>query len=91
MVEQKLIDGIKAAREKLEPATLGVGWGFSQANINRRAVDVDGKASLGLNPDGPVDRRIGLMRIDKQNGSPLALIANYPNSWHGAGLSESND
>ncbi|MDO8994971.1 MAG: neutral/alkaline non-lysosomal ceramidase N-terminal domain-containing protein, partial [Daejeonella sp.] len=77
MVEQKLIDGITEARSKLEPARLGVGWGFSQANINRRAVDVDGKATLGLNPDGEVDRRIGLMRLDKANGSPLALIANY--------------
>jgi hypothetical protein len=77
MVEQKLIDGITEARSKLEPARLGVGWGFSQANINRRAVDVDGKASLGLNPDGEVDRRIGLIRLDKANGSPLALIANY--------------
>src|SRR5688500_10122514 len=55
MIEQKLLDGIREAREKLAPARLGVGWGFSQANINRRAVDVEGKASLGLNPDGPVD------------------------------------
>ena len=77
LIEQKLIDGIKEARDKLVPAKMGAGWGFSQANINRRAVDVDGKASLGLNPDGPVDRRIGLIRIDKQDGSPLALIANY--------------
>ena len=77
MVEQKLIDGITEARNKLESARLGVGWGFSQANINRRAIDVDGKASLGLNPDGEVDRRIGLMRLDKANGNPLALIANY--------------
>lgn len=77
LAEQKLIDGIREAREKLAPAQLGVGWGFSQANINRRAVDVDGKASLGLNPDGPVDRRIGLIRINKADGSPLALIANY--------------
>lgn len=76
-IEQQLIDGIKEAREKLVPAKMGVGWGFSQANINRRAIDVDGKASLGLNPDGPVDRRIGLIRIDKQDGSPLAIIANY--------------
>jgi hypothetical protein len=88
MVEQKLIDGIKEAREKLAPARLGVGWGFSQANINRRAVDVEGKASLGLNPDGPVDRRIGLMRIDKEDGSPLALIANY--AIHGTVLGSQN-
>lgn len=88
MMEQQLIDGIKEAREKLAPAKLGVGWGFSQANINRRAVDVDGKASLGLNPDGPVDRRIGMIRIDKQDGSPLALIANY--AIHGTVLGPQN-
>jgi len=87
-IERKLIEGINEARQKLAPARLGVGWGFSQANINRRAVDVDGKASLGLNPDGPVDRRIGLMRIDKQDGSTLALIANYP--IHGTVLGYQN-
>jgi hypothetical protein len=77
LLEQKLIDGVLEAKKNLEPAKLGVGWGFSQANINRRAIDANGKASLGLNPDGPVDRRIGLLRIDKENGEPLVLIANY--------------
>jgi hypothetical protein len=77
-LEQKMLEGIKEAKQKMAPARLGVGWGFSQASINRRAVDEKGEASLGLNPDGPVDRRIGLMRIDKEDGSPLALIANYP-------------
>lgn len=88
MMEQKLIDGIKEARDKLAPAKMGTGWGFSQANINRRAIDVDGKASLGLNPDGPVDRRIGLIRIDKEDGSPMALIANY--AIHGTVLGPQN-
>ncbi len=77
-VEQKLAQGILEARQKLSSARLGVGWGFSQANINRRAKDIDGHASIGLNPDGPVDRRIGLLRIDREDGSPLAMIANYP-------------
>ena len=88
MVEAKLINGLKEAIEKLSPARLGVGWGFSQANINRRAIDVDGKASLGLNPDGPTDRRIGLLRIDNQDGTPLACIANYP--VHGTVMSGEN-
>ncbi len=85
-IEQTLINGIIEAREKLEPAKLGVGWGFSQANINRRAVDVDGSASIGLNPDGAVDRRIGLIRVDKKDGRPLALIANY--AIHGTVLGQ---
>jgi len=87
-LEQKLLEGIKEAKQKLAPAKLGVGWGFSQASINRRAIDSDGTASLGLNPDGPVDRRIGLIRIDKEDGSPLALIANYP--IHGTVLGPPN-
>lgn len=86
MLEEKLIEGIAEARSKLAPARLGVGWGFSQANINRRALDIDGKASLGLNPDGVVDRRIGLLRIDKEDGSPLVLITNYP--MHGTVLGQ---
>jgi neutral ceramidase len=86
--EQKLVDGVGEARRKLVAARLGVGWGFSQANINRRAVDVNGKASLGLNPDGPTDRRIGLIRIDQQDGKPLALIANY--AIHGTVLGPQN-
>jgi len=66
-VEQKLIKGIKEARQKLAPARLGVSWGFSQANIDRRAKDIDGKAGLGMDPDVAVDRRIGLLRIEKED------------------------
>lgn len=88
MVEQKLIDGIAEARKKLVAARLGIGWGFSQANINRRARFADGKTTLGMNPDGPVDRRIGLMRLEKEDGSPMAIIANY--AMHGTVMSGAN-
>ncbi len=87
-VEKELIEGIKQARAKLEPARLGVGWGFSRANINRRARDVDGQAFLGLNPDGPADRRIGLLRLEKADGTLLTLIANY--AMHGTVLGDGN-
>lgn len=87
-VEEKLIKGILEARANLEPARLGVGLGFSRANINRRAINVDGKASLGMNPDGAVDRRIALLRIDREDGSTLALISNY--AIHGTVLGQDN-
>jgi neutral ceramidase len=87
-IEESLIDGIAEARKNLEPASLGVGWGYSQANINRRAVDVDGRAFLGMNPDGAIDRRIGLLRIDNTDGTPIALVANYP--IHGTVLGPGN-
>jgi len=87
-VKTKLIEGIKEARAKLEPARLGVGWGFAMANINRRGKDVEGPSFLGMNPDGPADRLIGLIRLEKADGKLLALIANY--AMHGTVLGAEN-
>jgi hypothetical protein len=84
-MKKALIDGIQKARSTLEPARLGTGVGMSMANINRRPKDVDGRVPyLGMNPEGPVDRRIGLIRLDRPDGSPLALIASY--ALHGTVL-----
>jgi neutral ceramidase len=88
MVEQKIVDGIRDARKNLVPARLGTGWGHSNANINRRARGVDGKSYLGMHPDGPVDRKIGLLRLEKTDGSLIALIANY--AMHGTVMSGEN-
>jgi neutral ceramidase len=87
-VEEKLLDAIDKGLKQLEPARLGVGWGYSQANINRRARSVDGKTSLGMNPDGPVDRKIGLLRIEREDKTPIALLANY--AMHGTVLGGAN-
>ena len=87
-VKSTLIEGIKEARAKLEPARLGIGWGFAMANINRRGKDVEGPAFLGMNPDGPADRLIGLIRLEKADGKLLALIANY--AMHGTVLGAEN-
>ena len=79
--EQKLVDAVAEAIQRLEPARLSVGWGHSNANINRRARDGEGRTSLGLNPDLPVDRRIGMLRIERPDHTPVAIIANY--AMHG--------
>lgn len=81
---ETLVAGIQKTQQQLEPARLSIGTGFSMANINRRARDPNGVISLGLNPDGPVDRQIGLVRLERTNGTPLALIANY--AMHGTVL-----
>ena len=58
------------------------------ANINRRAKDVDGRVSIGLNPDGPVDRQFNLIRLDRPDGSLIGLIANY--AMHGTVMNGQN-
>ena len=84
-VRSLLISAIEQARAGLQPARLQTGTGMSMANINRRAKDADGKVSLGLNPAGPADRQIGLMRLERADGSIIALVANY--GIHGTVLS----
>jgi neutral/alkaline ceramidase-like enzyme len=88
LVKDSLIGAVKEARAKLEPARLAAGLGTSVANINRRAKDVDGQVTLGLNPEGPVDRQIGLLRLEKMDGSLIALVANY--AMHGTVMSGQN-
>lgn len=83
-----LIDAVRAARDTLEPARLAFATTTANANINRRARDVDGKISLGLNPDGPVDREVNLMRLQRPDGSPIALVINY--AMHGTVMSGQN-
>ena len=79
--ENKLVSSVKSAIENLDTARLAVGWGNSNANINRRARDGRGNTYLGLNPDLPVDRRIGMLRLERLDKTPIAIIANY--AMHG--------
>ena len=77
-LQDQLIQAIKDARNQLEPAELGIGFAKSWANVNRRSVDVGGKINLGKNLLGPVERTVNLIRLQRPNGSPIALIGNYP-------------
>ena len=87
-VTNALIQGVKEATARLEPARVAIGTGISMANINRRAKDVDGSVTLGLNPDGPVDRQISILSLVRPDNSPIAVVANY--AMHGTVLSGEN-
>ena len=87
-LRDSLSQGIRKALAGLIPARLAVGSGMSLANINRRAPGPDGPVTLGLNPEGAVDRKIGLLRLERRDGSPIARIANY--AVHGTYLSGRN-
>lgn len=88
LVRDAAVRAVKEAHERLGPARIAIGQGVSMANINRRAKDVDGNVSLGLNPDGPADRQIGVIRLEGADGKTIAVIANYP--IHGTVMSGQN-
>jgi len=68
---------VEAAAATLRPARIGVGWGASDIGVNRREKLPDGQIILGQNPTGPIDRAVGVLRIDALDGAPLACIVNF--------------
>src|SRR5262249_35856664 len=70
----------KACREavaNLQPARLAIGWGECRGNLNRRQKMPDGTVLLGEDPNGACDRSVGVLRVDKLDGSLLAVAFRY--------------
>jgi hypothetical protein len=67
-------EGAARAAQGMRPVSVGYGEGVIHFNINRRKV-INGRAVVRLNPDGPVDRRVKVLRIDDGRSlSPLAVV-----------------
>ena len=60
----------------LDDAAVGYVEGFSDINTNR---DVETPFGwwVNLNPDGPSDKALHVIRFNKADGSPLAVMVNY--------------
>jgi len=58
----------------IRPVSLGYGEGRIDFNIQRRKV-IDGRAVVRLNPDGPCDHRVKVLRFDDGNSlDPMAVL-----------------
>ena len=65
------------ALANLQPIRLRVGRGHCHINANRRAATQTGERFLGINPDGPCDREVLVIRFDSMDGKILATLVNY--------------
>jgi len=77
-LKQKIIDAVIEADKNLKPASIGAGKGECLMNINRRAVNGRGGIRLGRNPYEPCDHEVGVIRIDNENKTPMAILINWP-------------
>ncbi|MBM4429437.1 MAG: hypothetical protein FJ026_03695 [Chloroflexi bacterium] len=73
---KKIAGAATLAARSLAPATLRLGWGEAAIGIHRRVVTPDG-AFMRPNPAGPVDRRVGVLRVDTAEVHPLAILVHY--------------
>lgn len=70
----KLGEAAERAAKEMRPVTVGYGEDRIGFNINRRKV-INGRAVVRLNPEGPNDQRVKVLRFDDGRSlTPLAVI-----------------
>lgn len=86
MVE-RAIAAATAAHAALQPARVGIGVAQSDVGVNRRQIREDHTVALGVNPWGPYDPEMTVVRFEGAHG-PLATLIHY--GAHGTVLSSSS-
>jgi hypothetical protein len=79
---EKISSTILQVTGRLEPVRIGTGYGNANIGYNRRRVNADGSVTmLWQNPErvpnGPIDTTVGVIRVDRMDGTPLAILVNY--------------
>jgi neutral ceramidase len=83
---QMIADAIIQAHASLKPATLRLGEEYEdRLAFNRRFRMKDGRVVFNprkqdpdiLGPAGPIDPQINVLRVDDEEGLPIAILANY--------------
>jgi len=83
---QLIADSIIRAEANLQPAVLRLGEEFEdRLSFNRRFLMKDGRVAFNpgkMNPDiigpvGPTDPQLNVLRVDHEDGSPMAIITNF--------------
>ena len=70
------------AAESLVPVRLGIGYGEADFAHNRRRFLPDGRVAMQWRnakrePTSPVDRQYTVLRLDRTDGTPLAVLHHY--------------
>jgi neutral ceramidase len=79
---EKIEKAIQEAAGGLVEARIGTGTGAAYIGHNRLRVNADGSVSwfernLTRIPTAPVDPTVSVIRIDRADGSPMAVLTNY--------------
>lgn len=76
--EAKVVNSVKQAKDKLQPAKIGYGEGVSYINVNRNIIDPKTRRWWeGPNYDGPSDKTVAVVIFETLDGKPIAVHYNY--------------
>jgi neutral ceramidase len=79
----RIVSAIRSAASSMAPARIGTGWGATFIGFNRRFVEMDGTVRMFWRNEPkipttfPVDPTVGVIRVDRADGNPLAILVNY--------------
>lgn len=76
-VENAVVESVRQAKAKLQPARIGFGTGKASVNTNRRARNGEGGWMLGNNPEGVSDKTVAVIKLETDSGEPFAVFSNY--------------
>ncbi|MFM8262721.1 MAG: hypothetical protein ACKN9S_10630, partial [Pirellula sp.] len=88
-VAERTLEAIRKAKSNMVPVKIGTGIGTEDRIMENRRLrmkdgrEIDVRHAYSLPPDdqvagiGPVDPKIGVVRIDRMDGSPLAVLYQF--------------
>jgi hypothetical protein len=73
-----MVEAVRQAKARLQPARVGFGTGFSYLNVNRDAVDPETHHwTQAPNLDGPSDKTVAVLKFEAPTGEPIAVYWTY--------------
>ena len=76
MVYDRIVDVVRQAKAALQPARVGIGTGTADVNTNRDEYTAQGW-KLGVNPEGPSEKTVWVVKFETTSGEPFAILMNY--------------
>ncbi len=87
-LKKQLTEMASKASKNVVPFRMGIGKGYCNMNINRRAEYAEGEIWIGENPDGPCDHELDVVKFESMDHKTLAVLINWP--CHGTVTGYSN-
>lgn len=78
ILKEKLTTLAVNATKNPVPFQMGIGKGFCNLNINRRAEYADSTIWLGRNPDGPCDHELDVVKFEDLDNKTIGVLVNWP-------------
>ena len=74
----QIVDAVRQAKARLQPARVGFGTGLSYLNVNRDTIAPDThRWTQAPNLNGPSDKAVAVLKFETPAGEPIAVYMTY--------------